>query len=75
MYGLAVNLIMSVSGHPSIINEICILYVQRKSLLCIKSTTARENSPALCLTAHTYVLSADFAVHMYYTDILVLTEK
>ena len=28
MYGLAVNLIMSVSGHPSIINEIgiCILY-------------------------------------------------
>ena len=23
MYGLAVNLIMSVSGHPSIINEIC----------------------------------------------------
>jgi len=49
------------------------LYVQLKSLLCIKSA-ARENSPAACLTAHTYVLSADFAVHMY-TDILVLTEK
>ena len=25
MYGLAVNLIMSVSGHPSIINEIYVV--------------------------------------------------
>ena len=32
MYGLAVNLIMSVSGHPSIINEIHIIIESHKIL-------------------------------------------
>ena len=32
MYGLAVNLIVSVSGHPWIINEICTLQYNLQAL-------------------------------------------
>ena len=38
MYGLAVNLIMSVSGHPSIINEISASLAHKNSALYFEGT-------------------------------------
>ena len=51
MYGLAVNLIMSVSGHPSIINEI---YITTYLVLQIRSIEGAVEYPINCLIDTSY---------------------
>ena len=43
MYGLAVNLIMSVSGHPSIINEILAYEIGQNNIFSNQMKQLKEN--------------------------------
>ena len=53
MYGLAVNLIMSVSGHPSIINEILKTnFVSADGLMPSPSTSSKFGSSILKFFKH-----------------------
>ena len=59
MYGLAVNLTMSVSGHPSIINEIkyCLQYqVSIEEIFCDSSFNTSENEMRIARKCYKKVL-------------------